>query len=128
MTKDNKDYLELRDEWYDILEDDPVFSDIEIIQRGKDVFCPLLKVSASNIGQRIERAELSNHIEYYQLVGHFLFENDWKSSLDREIWSQYAEGIVINQIAKNLELKTSLVKKRCSKIKGQLLKRYIYDN
>lgn len=91
------DLKKLKAEWYAKLKAEG-FNDIEY--EGGD----LLKGGSSRIDVSDHAGGPWEHkAEYYRLAYHFLHEYDFKTELDKTIWTYHAEGISVRNISWTLQ-------------------------
>lgn len=94
-----KDYLTLRDEWYDKLKESG-FEDIE------DVYHPNIPLKAWHSLRFIslyEPIEFENQQVYYQMAENFSREHNFSRPFERLVWEAHCEGFSEREIAKELD-------------------------
>lgn len=109
-------YEELRDVWYDKLSKDD-FEDIESNEEFLKTWHSFKFASPESKRYQFENAE------YFRLAELFLQEHQFKSSLEKTIWSYHTNGLTIREIAAILE-KAKVKKSKKDKV-NYIIKRLV---
>lgn len=91
MEPSSKDLKKLQKLWYDKLKKEG-FDDIEQDENY------LKRWDSHWFNSQYSPEYFQNKAEYYRAAGKFLYEHQFKSELERQIWAKHAEGLTIRDI------------------------------
>jgi len=122
MKTNSKEFKELNDEWREKLKSSG-FDDVESAY-GR------LKTGANNNIENLHTTvsfELKQ--EYYRQVGFFLYDHEFKTRFDRDVWELHCEGAGVREIVKifaTRDIKThkDKVDKTIQALRKLMLKKY----
>lgn len=96
----SKQYKDLKVEWYKKLKESG-FDDVEQDEDNLKEWTSSKLYRGQNNGASFEHIQVtrSSREEYYRLAGYFLYDHEFKTPLEKEIWTYHSDGKSLREIA-----------------------------
>lgn len=137
MYWQTKEFLNERDKWYKILEEDG-FEDIEIHKPGQaEGFPELRRPTHKLIAKLLQQVQTDQtslfrkshpENEYFTQACNFFHSNKFPSKLEKSIWEAHSEGCRITEIAAMIKRSRSSIHRSIQKLQKKMIAAMIKEH